>query len=170
MHKLSGKVWKYGDDVNTDVIYPGKYLYTISDPKEMAGHALEGLDPAFSEKMESGDIIVAGKNWGCGSSREQAVICLKEKQVGAIIAASFGRIFYRNCLNSALIAIACPEAAGAVDDKEKILIDLEKGEIHCRAGVFAFQPLPGLLREIIDLGGLVPYVRRELEKVKRRSQ
>ena len=166
MPKISGNVWKYGNNVNTDVIYPGKYLYTISDPNEMVDHALEGLDPSFSEGMKPNDIIVAGKNWGCGSSREQAVICLKERGVGAIIAASFGRIYYRNCLNSALIAIPCPKAVEAIDDKEKISIDLKEGKIHCRAGTYPFQPLPELLQDIINLGGLVAYVRSELANAK----
>jgi len=166
MQMISGKVWKYGNDVNTDVIYPGKYLYTISDPAEMIDHALEGLDPSFAVEMKPGDIIVAGKNWGCGSSREQAVICLKERRIGAIIAASFARIYYRNCLNSALIAIPCPEAVEAIQDKETISIDLINGKIHCRSGTFLFQPLPELLQDIINLGGLVGYVRRELASLK----
>ena len=166
MYQISGRVWKYGDNVNTDVIYPGKYLYTISDPHEMTAHALEGLDPAFAEKVQPNDIIVGGKNWGCGSSREQAVICLKEKKVGAIIAASFARIYYRNCLNSALIAISCPEAAGAIQDQESVSIDLKAGQIHCRAGTYGFQPLPELLQKIISLGGLSAYVHEELAKMK----
>jgi 3-isopropylmalate/(R)-2-methylmalate dehydratase small subunit len=163
---ISGNIWKYGDNVNTDVIYPGKYLYTISDPNEMVDHALEGLDPSFAEGMKPNDIIVAGKNWGCGSSREQAVICLKERGIGAIIAASFARIYYRNCLNSALIAIPCPEAAEAIQDKETISIDFSAGKIRCRTGTFTFQPLPKLLQEIINMGGLVAYVRRELAGAK----
>ena len=92
--KISGRVWKYGDDVNTDVIFPGKYTYSIFDRKEMAEHALEDLDPDFVASVQPGDIIVAGKNWGCGSSREQAVTCLKVKGVGAVIAKSFGRIHF----------------------------------------------------------------------------
>lgn len=159
---ISGSVWKFGDNINTDVIYPGKYLYTISDPAEMAHHALEGLDASFAETMQPGDIIVAGRNWGCGSSREQAVICLKQKGISAIIASSFARIYYRNCFNSALVAIPCPAAAEAIKDKETVSIDLEAGTISCKAGTFGFPPLPKLLREMIDLGGLVPYVRREL--------
>lgn len=166
MRMISGNVWKYGNNVNTDLIYPGKYLYTISDPNEMVDHALEGLDPSFAEGMKPNDIIVAGKNWGCGSSREQAVICLKERGIGAIIAASFARIYYRNCLNSALIAIPCPEAAEAIQDKETISVDLSAGKIRCRAGIFTFQPLPELLQEIINMGGLVAYVRRELAETK----
>ena len=100
--KFSGKVWKYGDDVNTDVIFAGKYTYTIKEPAEMAKVACEDLDPEFNKNAQAGDIIVGGKNWGCGSSREQAVTCLKERGIAAIIAKSFARIYYRNCFNSGL--------------------------------------------------------------------
>src|SRR4030065_2428982 len=106
---IRGRVWKYGDDVNTDVIFPGKYTYTVSDPKEMPKHALEDLDPRFAKQVQPDDIIVAGKNWGCGSSREQAVVCLEQSKVGAIIAKSFARIYYRNCINNALPALTSPE-------------------------------------------------------------
>ena len=102
---IKGRVWKYGHNVNTDVMFPGKYTYTINDPVEMAKHALEDLDPRFAKEVRPGDIIVAGRNWGCGSSREQAVTCLRGCGLGAIIAKSFGRIYYRNCLNSALPAL-----------------------------------------------------------------
>ncbi|MBC8448690.1 MAG: 3-isopropylmalate dehydratase, partial [Chloroflexi bacterium] len=100
--KIAGRVWKYGDDVNTDVIFPGKYTYSISDPQEMAQHALEDLDPGFVKNVRPGDVIVAGRNFGCGSSREQAVTCLKEAGVGAIVAKSFARIYFRNCINQGL--------------------------------------------------------------------
>ena len=93
---IRGKVWKYGDDVNTDVIFPGKYTYTITDRKEMAAHALEDLDPEFAKEVKPGDIVVGGRNFGCGSSREQAATCLKEAGVAAVVAASFARIFFRN--------------------------------------------------------------------------
>ncbi|RKX53191.1 MAG: 3-isopropylmalate dehydratase, partial [Thermotoga sp.] len=99
MKKVKGKVWKYGDDVNTDVIFPGKYTYTISNPEEMAKHALEDLDPSFVENVKKGDIVVAGKNFGCGSSREQAATCIKYAGIGAIVAKSFSRIFFRNAIN-----------------------------------------------------------------------
>ena len=102
MDKIQGKVWKYGDNINTDVIFPGKYTYTVSDPEEMPKYALEDLDSRFAGEMKSGDVIVGGTNWGCGSSREQAVVCLSEAKLGAIIAKSFARIYYRNCLNNAL--------------------------------------------------------------------
>ena len=97
-----GRVWKYGDNVNTDVIFPGKYTYSILEPEEMARHALENLDPVFSQEVRPGDIIVAGLNFGCGSSREQAAICLKQAGLQAVIAKSFARIFFRNAINQGL--------------------------------------------------------------------
>jgi 3-isopropylmalate/(R)-2-methylmalate dehydratase small subunit len=160
---IHGRVWKYGDDVNTDVIFPGKYTYTVNEPSEMAQYALEDLDPRFAKEVQPDDIIVAGKNWGCGSSREQAAICLKESGVGAIVAKSFGRIHYRNCLNAALPALICPEAVDAIEDKEIIEIDLKAGELHCKAGDFSFPPLPEIVWEIFDAGGLIPYTRKRLE-------
>ena len=162
MSLIKGRVWKYGDDVNTDVIFPGKYTYTISDPKEMATHALEDLDPRFAKEVKPNDIIVAGKNWGCGSSREQAVTCLKENGLGAIIAKSFGRIHYRNCLNAALPALTCAEAADAIEDGETIDIELAAGEIRCKAGIFRFPPLPEQVMGIFEAGGLVAYTRERL--------
>ena len=105
MAEITGRVWKYGDNINTDVIFPGKYTYTVSEPAEMPQYALEDLDPEFAGGVQPGDIIVGGTNWGCGSSREQAVVCLSEASLGAIIAKSFARIYYRNCLNNALPAI-----------------------------------------------------------------
>lgn len=107
---IRGKVWKYGDDVNTDVIFPGKYTYTITDRKEMAAHALEDLDPKFAKEVKPGDIIVAGTNFGCGSSREQAASCLKEAGVAAVVAGSFARIFFRNAINEGLALVECAEA------------------------------------------------------------
>jgi len=163
MATIKGRVWKYGDDVNTDVIFPGKYTYTVSDPKEMPKYALEDLDPNFADQVQPGDVIVAGKNWGCGSSREQAVVCLSEAKVGAIIAESFARIYYRNCLNNALPAIVCPEAVAAIEDGESIEVDLEQGEIRCDAGVFSFPPLPTAVMDIFEAGGLIPYTRQRLQ-------
>jgi 3-isopropylmalate/(R)-2-methylmalate dehydratase small subunit len=160
---VRGRVWKYGDDVNTDVIFPGKYTYTVNEPAEMAQYALEDLDPRFAKEVQPDDIIVAGKNWGCGSSREQAATCLKESGVGAIVAKSFARIHYRNCLNAALPALICPQAVDVIEDKEVIEIDLEAGELHCNAGDFSFPPLPEIVWEIFDAGGLIPYTRRRLE-------
>ncbi|MEA3350098.1 MAG: 3-isopropylmalate dehydratase, partial [Chloroflexota bacterium] len=154
MSDIKGRVWKYGDNVNTDVIFPGKYTYTVSDPKEMPKYALEDLDPRFVDEMQPNDIIVGGTNWGCGSSREQAVLCLSEAGLGAIVAKSFARIYYRNCLNNALPAIVCPEAVDAIEDGEIIAIDLAAGEIRCTAGAFSFPPLPEAVMDIFEAGGL----------------
>jgi 3-isopropylmalate/(R)-2-methylmalate dehydratase small subunit len=160
---ISGKTWKYGDNVNTDVIFPGKYTYTITDPAEMAAHALEDLDSSFAGGVRPGDVIVAGRNWGCGSSREQAVTCLKAAGVGAVIAASFARIFYRNAINNGLPAIACPAAAAAIEPGQLVEIDLERATISCPAGVFTFQPFPPSVERILAEGGLIPYLKKSLE-------
>jgi 3-isopropylmalate/(R)-2-methylmalate dehydratase small subunit len=159
---ITGKVWKYGDDVNTDVIFPGKYTYTVNDPAEMGEHALEDLDPEFHARVQPGDVIVAGKNFGCGSSREQAVTCLTAKGVGAIIARSFGRIYYRNCINNALPAIVCPQAVEALERGDEIEVDLVAGEIRSTKGTFTFPPLPAAVMSIFEAGGLIPHVRRRL--------
>mgnify|MGYP001033073598 CR=1 FL=1 len=159
---IKGRVWKYGDDVNTDVIFPGKYTYTVTDPEEMGRHALENLDPTFSVRAQPGDVIVAGRNFGCGSSREQAVTCLKARRVGAIIAKSFARIYYRNCINNALPALICPAAVDALEAGDPIEIDLEAGEIRSDKGVFTFPPFPETILEILTAGGLIPYTRRRL--------
>lgn len=159
---IRGRVWKYGDNVNTDVIFPGKYTYTIQDPAEMARHALEDLDPTFATHVQPGDIVVGGRNWGCGSSREQAVTALKAAGVGAIVAASFARIYYRNAINNALPAIICPEAVEALQHGETAEIDLERGVIQCAAGAFTFPPLPEAVLGIFQAGGLLAYVRQQL--------
>jgi 3-isopropylmalate/(R)-2-methylmalate dehydratase small subunit len=159
--RLTGRVWKYGDDVNTDVIFPGKYTYSISDRKEMAQHALEDLDPGFIQKVQPGDIIVAGKNWGCGSSREQAVISLKEVGVGAIVARSFARIYFRNCINEGLPIVTC-DAVDGVETGEEIRIDFAAGTVTTPGGEYSFPPLAPSVMEILNAGGLVPHVKRKL--------
>ena len=119
------RVWKYGDNVNTDVIFPGKYTYTINqDPVALARHALEDLDPSFASGARAGDVIVAGRNWGNGSSREQAVTCLNAAGIHAVIASSFARIYYRNAINSGLLVIVCPELVGQVETGDEIEIDM----------------------------------------------
>ncbi len=159
--KITGRVWKYGDDVNTDVIFPGKYTYSISDPKEMAEHALEDLDPTFAANVQPGDIIVAGKNWGCGSSREQAVTCLKEAGVGAIVARSFARIYFRNCINAGLPIVTC-DAVDGVESGDEITIDFAAGAVTTPQGDYAFPPLSPEVMEILNTGGLIPYSRKQL--------
>ena len=170
MTTITGCVWKYGDDVNTDVIFPGKYTYTVSDPKEMAQHALEDLDPRFATEVQPGDIIVAGKNWGNGSSREQAVTCLKQAGVGAIVAKSFARIYSRNCINGALPALTCPAAVDAIQHGDVIEIDMAAGTIRCAAGTFHFPPLPPNVLAIVEAGGLIPYTQQRLAERKRQQR
>jgi 3-isopropylmalate/(R)-2-methylmalate dehydratase small subunit len=159
---LVGRVWKYGDNVNTDVIFPGKYTYTVTERAEIARHALEDLDPTFAANVQPGDIIVAGRNWGCGSSREQAATCLVYNGVAAVIAQSFSRIFYRNALNNGLLAIGCREAARAIQPGEVVTVDLVRHHIRCAAGEFAYPPLSASILGIVQAGGLVAYVKRKL--------
>jgi len=159
---IKGRVWKYGDDVNTDVLFPGKYTYTVNDPAQMGEHALEDLDPEFRFKVQPGDVIVAGKNFGCGSSREQAVTCLVTKKVGAVVARSFARIYYRNCINNALPALTCAEAVEALESGDEVEVDLEAGEIRSAKGTFVFPLLPEAVMGIFEAGGLIPYTRRRL--------
>jgi 3-isopropylmalate/(R)-2-methylmalate dehydratase small subunit len=128
----------------------------------MGEHALEDLDPEFRSQVRQGDVIVAGKNFGCGSSREQAVTCLVAKEVGAIIARSFARIYYRNCINNALPAITCPEAVEALERDDEVEVDLEAGEIRCAKGTFTFPPLPEAVMGIFAAGGLIAYTRKRL--------
>jgi len=159
MDRINGKVWKYGDDINTDVIFPGKYTYTISDPAEMAQHALEDLDPDFAQQVKKGDVIVAGANFGCGSSREQAASCLVAAGVGAVIAKSFSRIFFRNAINWGLPALQCPQAVDALEDRQKVEVDLERGEIRADGRSWSFPSLPPEVQGILSSGGLIPYLR-----------
>ncbi len=159
--KITGRVWKYGDDVNTDVIFAGKYTYSISDPAEMARHALEDLDPTFAQRVRPGDIIVAGKNWGCGSSREQAVICLKQAGVAAIVARSFARIYFRNCINHALPIVTC-DAVDGVESGEELTIDFAAGTVTTPGGVYTFPPFSPEVLEILEDGGLIPHARKQL--------
>ncbi len=159
---LLGRVWKYGDDVNKDVIFQGKYTYTITEPKEQAKHALEDLDPTFVQRVQPGDIIVGGKNWGNGSSREQAVGCLKYSGVTAIIAKSFARIYFRNAVNNGLVPVVCPPAVDAIQNGETVEINLDSHTVSCSAGTFDFPALSPSLLAIIETGGLIPMLRRKL--------
>jgi len=157
---IRGKVFKYGDDVNTDVIFPGKYTYTVQDPQEMAQHALEDLDPDFARRVKKGDVIVAGKNFGCGSSREQAATCLVAAGVGAIVGISFSRIFYRNAINQGLPAIVLPELVKIAEPGEKIEIELDVHRITLKGFHFSFPPFPQFVMGILRDGGLLAHIRR----------
>jgi 3-isopropylmalate/(R)-2-methylmalate dehydratase small subunit len=167
---IRGRVFKYGDAVDTDVIFPGKYTYTLKSPAELARHALEDLDPGFAAAVRPGDVIVAGRNWGCGSSREQAVTCLLHAGVGAIVAASFARIFYRNAINNGLPAVVCPEAVAAVAAGDEITVDLERCEIRSGGRGFPFPPMSPTVRSILGAGGLIPWTMARLApQVEQRS-
>ncbi|MCS6772934.1 MAG: 3-isopropylmalate dehydratase [Anaerolineae bacterium] len=163
--QFTGRCWVYGDDVNTDVIFPGKYTYTLTDPAQFAAHALEDLDPEFARQVQPGDVIVAGKNFGCGSSREQAAVCLKMAGVRAIIAKSFARIFFRNCVNNGVLPIVCPEAVNAIQKFDLVTIDLDQHQLTVLGElprVFVFPPLSPSVAQIIEAGGLIPMLRRKL--------
>lgn len=167
--KFKGRIWILDDDdINTDVIYPGKYTYELFSDEEMAEHALEDFNPSFAGEVGDGDILIAGKNFGCGSSREQAVTCLKYAGVKAIVAESFARIYYRNAINQALCAFVCPEASRyARDNREKLEhtlaeLDAEKGKLSIGQKAFDFSPLEGKALEIFEAGGLVPFTRKRL--------
>ena len=159
---MKGKVYKCGDNINTDVIFPGRYTYKNLTEEEMASHAMEDLDPEFSKKINKGDVIFAGRNFGMGSSREQAVLAIKYAGISVIVAKSFARIYFRNAINSGLPAIESPEAVDAVKNGDEVEIDLEKGIIRTSKGDFKFPPFPDKVREILEAGGLIPYVKRNI--------
>lgn len=161
MKPTTGKVWVLGDNVDTDVIYPGKYLPIIV-PEEMALHALEGIDSEFPRKLKPGDIIVAGSNFGCGSSREQAATSLKAVGVAAIVAGSYSRIFFRNALNQGLALVESKECRKHVKDGDVITIDFGKGKIFVPDGQISFEPLPAFLMQILEDGGLVEHTKKKI--------
>jgi 3-isopropylmalate/(R)-2-methylmalate dehydratase small subunit len=159
---IAGRVWRYGDDVNTDVIFPGKYTYTLREPADIAAHALEDLDPQFTAKAQPGDIIVAGRNWGHGSSREQAVTTLKYRGIAAVVVQSVGRIYYRNALNQGLLLVTCPEAVAAAHMGDWLEVDLTQSCVRVNGQTFEFPPLSPSLKGMVAAGGLVPHLRRKL--------
>jgi methanogen homoaconitase small subunit len=154
---IKGKAWVYGDDIDTDVIIPGKYLRT-KDPRLWAEHALEGCDRDFAAQVKPGDVIVAGRNFGCGSSREQAPLALKGAGVAAVVARSFARIFYRNAINVGLVLI---EANVSCQKGETVEVDLAEGLVRVEGRVYQGTRLPPFLREILEDGGLVAHRRKE---------
>jgi len=161
-HVFTGRVWKYGDNINTDVIFPGKYTYQKMEPEEMARHALEDLDPDFIHKVKPGDILVAGTNFGMGSSREQAAVAIKAAGISLIVARSFARIYFRNAINAGMPAIRCPEAVADVDTGDEITVDMERGEIVTRNGRFPFPPYPPTVMDILAEGGLIPFIKAKI--------
>ncbi|KYK20171.1 3-isopropylmalate dehydratase [Thermoplasmatales archaeon SG8-52-4] len=161
------KVWRFSDNIDTDMLFPGKYVYTCSTADEIKPHLLEDLDPSFAKSVKKGDIIVAGKNFGCGSSREQPVIGLKAVGIKAVIAESFARIFYRASINQGLILIECPEAVKAYSKDSEIKLDIENGTINVGNKVFSFPKLPKEIIAIRDAGGLLNYTRLKLKTKKK---
>jgi 3-isopropylmalate/(R)-2-methylmalate dehydratase small subunit len=157
-----GKCWRFGDDVNTDEIIPARYLNT-TDPEELARHCMEDADAEFAKNAQPGDIIVAGKNFGCGSSREHAPICIKAFGISCVIAPSFARIFFRNAINIGLPIIECAEAAEEIREGDEIRVNLETAEIvnETSGKRYTFEPFPPEMQEIIASGGLMKYVRKQ---------
>lgn len=157
------KVWKFGDNIDTDMLFPGKYVYTCGTADEIKPHLLEDLDPTFAKTVKEGDIIIAGKNFGCGSSREQPVIGLKAVGIKAVIAESFARIFYRASINQGLILIECPKVVKAYSDSCEIKLDIDTGSINICNKIFSFPKLPKEIIAIRDAGGLLNYTRLKLK-------
>jgi 3-isopropylmalate dehydratase small subunit len=162
---IEGRVWKLGDHINTDLIIPGRYLDDYS-AGNLAAHVLEDADPQFAKQVRKGDVIVAGRNFGCGSSREQAPLALKYAGVGAVVAGSFARIFFRNAINVGLPLIVCPKAHQAIQAGDEVRIDLQNGSIEVvGSGLrLKFDPMPDFLMSILESGGLVPFTRERLHQ------
>ena len=162
---ITGTIYKFGDDVNTDEIIPARYLNT-SDPKELAAHVMEDADPQFSAKAQSGDIIVAGKNFGCGSSREHAPLAIKAAGLACVVAESYARIFYRNAFNIGLTIMECPEATAEAQTGHVLRIDTTTGEITnvTLDRSYSAKPIPAFMQELIGAGGLMEYVRKGMMK------
>lgn len=160
---IKGKAWNYGDNVNTDFILPGIYL-ELTDPEEMAKHAMEGLDVKFADEVEEGDVIIGGRNFGLGSSREHAPLALKHAGVGAVIAESFARIFYRNAINIGLTVLECEGISNIVKTGDIVEIDTDEGvlKINNRESM-VFKPIPGFMKRILEAGGLRNYIKNNRE-------
>ncbi len=159
--RLKGRVFKFGDNINTDEIIPARYLNTI-DPRILGNHCMEDADPEFAKKVKKGDIIVAGRNFGCGSSREHAPISIKACGISCVIAESFARIFYRNAINIGLPILEHKELSKDVEDGDAIEVDLSKGKIHdnTRGNEYRTQAFPEFMQRIVKAGGLMKYIKK----------
>ncbi|MFH0965286.1 MAG: 3-isopropylmalate dehydratase small subunit [Planctomycetota bacterium] len=162
---IEGKAWKFANNVNTDEIIPARYLNT-TDPKELARHVMEDADPSFAAKVKAGDLIAAGKNFGCGSSREHAPLAIRSAGIVAVVAASFARIFFRNAINTGLPIVESPDAASDARGGDVLRIDLERGELLnvTQSKRYDIAPLPVEMRRIIAAGGLMEYAKSLLGK------
>jgi len=158
-HRVGGIAITFGANVNTDVIIPGRYLVSI-DPAELAEHAFEPLGPEVRQRLRASQVVVAGRNFGCGSAREQAATCLLGAGIRAVVASSFSRVFFRNAINTGLVAVTCPEAVDAVVDGTEVWVDYDEGSVRAGERVFRFTPYPPGLRDILDSGGLIPHLMR----------
>ena len=158
---IRGRAWVFGDHIDTDAIIPARYLHS-PDAGQLASHCMEGLDPGFADRVRPGDLIVAGENFGCGSSREHAPLALKAAGVGCIVAASFARIFYRNAINIGLPIVVC--AVGAASDGQEWVVELESGRVrnHTLGTEMEFEPFPPFLTELVEAGGLTAYTRNRI--------
>jgi len=164
MGVITANVWKFGDDIDTDLIIAARYLNT-SDPKKLAEHVMEDADPEFTKKLKVGDMIVAGENFGCGSSREHAPIALKSAGVSAVVAKSFARIFYRNAFNMGLLIFELKEA-DRIDEGDEIRIDSDSGKIEnlTKNETYEFTPIPPFMQELVASGGLINYAKAQMSK------
>jgi 3-isopropylmalate/(R)-2-methylmalate dehydratase small subunit len=158
---IEGRVYKFGDNVNSDIIIPGRYLIYI-DREQLAKHAFEMLGEGFPDKLRSFDILVAGRNFGCGSAREQAATAIQGLGIKAVVAASFARTFYRNAINDGLPIMECPALYEAVQEGDEIRIDLEAGSISLAGREYSFPRMPESVRQILELGGLAEYLKTQL--------
>lgn len=165
--RTTHRIWAYGDHINTDVIFPGKYTYTLREPEAIASKALEDLDPTFVPNVQAGDVIVAGKNWGCGSSREQAVTALKYNGVVAIVAASFNGLYFRNCINQGIYPIICPPLRDVVTTGDALTIDRERNQLTANGYEFDLPPISDSVQAILNAGGLVPMLQKRFMAQKR---
>ena len=156
------RIWHYGDDINTDMLFPGKYTYTCGTADEIKPHLLEDLDPEFAGSVASGDLIFAGKNFGCGSSREQPVVGLKAVGVQAVVAKGYARIFYRAAINQGLLLVECAAAVEAFNEGDAVQLSAEEGWVSVAGKKFAFPKLPPEILAIRDAGGLLPYTVKAL--------
>jgi 3-isopropylmalate/(R)-2-methylmalate dehydratase small subunit len=159
--KIKGRAWKFGTNVDTDAIIPARYL-NVSDPEKLAQHCMENENPEFVKGVKKGDLIVGGSNFGCGSSREHAVIAIKAKGVSCVIAVSFARIFYRNAFNMGLPILESPEAVDGIADGHQLQVDLVKGEIknETTGQTFRANPIPPFMQTILDDGGLMEHIAK----------
>jgi len=158
------KIWKYGDDIDTDLLFPGKFTYSCATADEIRPHLLENLDPSFAAGVAEGDIIMGGKNFGCGSSREQPVVGLVAVGLRAVVAKGFARIFYRAAINQGLLLVECPAAVDAYRDGDEVNIELEAATIAVAGRAFAFPKLPAEILAIREAGGLLPYTIAALKE------